>query len=352
MKLSVITQLRVHDEAVIKQAFELLQKQTIGANEFEVLIFYNYENVTLEMVEFIENLKGSYKLNIVLKEGNLDVERLRGEYITFFDFYTKFRPNVYERLYNAAQKKDLDFISACLEEKNEKKIINKKNIMQSNFATITALKVIKKEVLLTKGLNFISQLNEPNIKHLDVQLYLAGLNYDFATDIKYKNKTPFNEEYIINSIKDIQYVFDSLISDYGEGFNQDLKIILFKQILNLVDKNTFLNEVEKSHQETLLNVLESLLSISDESIYKGNEGYKAFLNLITLGLYDEAMKYMVIFRSKRYWYNQSQKYETYFEKIHISSKNLYLGKLQSLFEEFKVYLNILKVHCIKYLFFC
>ncbi|MEM5623795.1 hypothetical protein AAHB56_31530 [Bacillus thuringiensis] len=190
--------------------------------------------------------------------------------------------------------------------------------MQSNFATITALKIIKKEVLLTKEFNFISQLNESNIKYLDVKLYLAGLNYDFATDIKYKNKKPFNEEYIINSIKDIQYIFDSLISDYGEGFNQDLKIILFKQILNLVDKNTFLNEVEKGHQETLLNVLKNLLSISDERIYKGNEGYKGFLNLITLGLYDEAMKYMVIFRSKRYWYNQSQKYETYFEKIHIS----------------------------------
>ncbi|MED0946755.1 CDP-glycerol glycerophosphotransferase family protein [Bacillus mobilis] len=314
MKLSVVTQLRAHDEGVIKQAFELLQNQTIDANEFELLIFYNYENVSLEMVRFVEKLKESCKLNIVLKEGKIDVEGLRGEYITFFDFYTKFRPNVYERLYNAAQKRNLDFISACLEEKNEKKIINKKNIMQSNFATITALKIIKKEVLLTKEFNFISQLNESNIKYLDIKLYLSGSNYDFATDIKYKNKTPFNEEYIINSIKDIQYIFDSSISDYGEGFNQDLKIILFKQILNLVDKNTFLNEVEKGHQETLLNVLKDLLSISDERIYKGNEGYKEFLNLITLGLYDEAMKYMVIFRSKRYWYNQSQKYETYFEK--------------------------------------
>ncbi|MEM5623796.1 hypothetical protein AAHB56_31535 [Bacillus thuringiensis] len=126
MKLSVVTQLRAHDEGVIKQAFELLQKQTIDANEFELLIFYNYENVSLEMVRFVEKLKESCKLNIVLKEGKIDVEGLRGEYITFFDFYTKFRPNVYERLYNAVQKRDLDFISACLEEKNEKKIINKK----------------------------------------------------------------------------------------------------------------------------------------------------------------------------------------------------------------------------------
>ncbi len=39
MKLSVVTQLRAHDEGVIKQAFELLQKQTIDANEFELLIF-------------------------------------------------------------------------------------------------------------------------------------------------------------------------------------------------------------------------------------------------------------------------------------------------------------------------
>lgn len=118
MKLSVVTQLQTHDETVIKQAFDLLQKQTINVKNFELVIFCNNESTTQEMVEYIETLKGNYKMNILLKE-DIEINELKGEYVTFFDFYDKFRPNVYGLLYDAAKKKDLDFIAACLE-KNPK----------------------------------------------------------------------------------------------------------------------------------------------------------------------------------------------------------------------------------------
>ncbi|SCB71233.1 CDP-glycerol glycerophosphotransferase family protein [Bacillus mycoides] len=313
MKLSVVTQLQTHDETVIKQAFDLLQKQTINVKNFELVIFYNNESTTQEMVEYIETLKGNYKMNILLKE-DIEINELKGEYVTFFDFYDKFRPNVYGLLYDAAKKKDLDFIAACLEKKSQDNLINKENILHSNFNTITTLKLIKKEVLLKPGISFISKISSSNIRYLDFNLYLSNLRYEFANEIKYKNKTPFNEEYVINSIHDVDYIVDVLISNYGQDFNKDIKVILFKKILSLIDKNTFLNQIEKRYQNKLLDTLKKILYISDEAIYEGNEGYSTFLDLVKLNLYEEAIQYMRIFRSRRYWYNQSQKFENYFEK--------------------------------------
>lgn len=193
-------------------------------------------------------------------------------------------------------------------------MINKENILHSNFNTITTLKLIKKEVLLKHGISFISKISSANIRYLDFNLYLSNLRYEFANEIKYKNKTPFNEEYVINSIHDVDYIVDVLISNYGQDFNKDIKVILFKKILSLIDKNTFLNQIEKRYQNKLLDTLKKILYISDEAIYEGNEGYSTFLDLVNLNLYEEAIQYMQIFRSRRYWYNQSQKFENYFEK--------------------------------------
>lgn len=314
MKLSVVTQLHTHDETLIQQAFELLQKQTINVNGFEFIICYNNENATQEIVEYIESLKGHYKINVLIKEGNLCIKELKGEYVTFFDFYDKFRPNVYERLYEAAKRNNLDFIAACLEKKAQNNLINKEDILHSDFNTLTTLKLIKKEVLLRQEFNFILDVNSSNIRYLDFKLYLSNLYYEFANEIKYKNKMPFNEKYVINFICDVDYVVDFLVSGYGEDFNSDVKKILFNEILSVLDKNTFLNQIEKRYQDKLLDVLKKILYISDDSIYKGNEGYKSFLRLVKLNLYEEAIQYMRIFRSRRHWYNQSQRFENYFEK--------------------------------------
>src|SRR5690606_20732905 len=216
---------------------------------------------------------------------------------------------------NKMNENNLDFIAAS--EKNLTKIQVENDILDSNYFALNSLKLIKKELLEKEEYSFLTGTDDEKvIQYLNFVLYLSDTKYQIAKDAVYHNNINFDDNFIVDSINKIVYVSERLFKKYGQALNEKARFLLIKHIMFLIDKNVFLDEVEEEYQIRLYQHLSTLLDTATESKYRENNiwGYKPFFNLINKGLYDEATQYMKLLRSRRYWFEESQRLESYFEK--------------------------------------
>ncbi|WP_242144836.1 MULTISPECIES: CDP-glycerol glycerophosphotransferase family protein [unclassified Bacillus cereus group] len=311
MKISVVVPLYTNETSKVGQLIKLFRQQTIGYKNIELVFLCNESSG--ELKEQLQIPTGELNTNIIFTKDKLDIGALKGEYVSFCKLSYKFRLNVYEEMYNLIRKKEYDFVSIPLDIKGRASI-DDKNILGSDFDTLTSLKLIKKETLMRKEFSFLSKGNIEDISYVNVKLYLMGVKYAFSPKINYKDKAAFDDQYIIHAIDEMESICNLLIKDYGSDFDGRLNKLLMKRMLYLADKNIFLDQVEVGYQQRLFNTLRELHSISNNDVLNDSKVYHGFINLLSQGLDEEAIQYMKLLRSKRYWYGQSQKYEKYFEK--------------------------------------
>ncbi|NGY89330.1 hypothetical protein F6Y05_41140 [Bacillus megaterium] len=69
---------------------------------------------------------------------------LKGKYISFFDFNYSISPHLYKELYNTAEKKGLDFVSANADSTVKTNLDASAEVIKQGFNALTSLKLIKK----------------------------------------------------------------------------------------------------------------------------------------------------------------------------------------------------------------
>ncbi|WP_088265956.1 CDP-glycerol glycerophosphotransferase family protein [Bacillus mycoides] len=312
MKVSIVVTLQNDSLALLDTAITMLEKQTIGYGNLEVVLV-SKDKVEKDFCEYVKTLKQKFKIDILLQENTFNIKALRGEYITFFDLHHKFKPNVYQKMYDVANKDGLDFVSACLSSKHQQIQVND-NVLNSSFEAVTSLKLIKKHILQQAEFSFLTNLTPGIIQYMDFQLYMKPLRYKFIKEIEHKNKADLDEVNILNHIQDLKVMTKYLFDEYREDLNSNIKVLLINHILYISDKAVFLNQIEARYRIQLLEILRELICLSDENTLNSIKGYESYLNLVRNGLYDEAVQYMKLLRSRRYWHKETKKFEVFFEK--------------------------------------
>ncbi|WP_249410228.1 CDP-glycerol glycerophosphotransferase family protein [Bacillus cereus] len=312
MKVSIVTILQSDSLEWLDTAIAMLEKQTIGYENLE-LVLVSKEKVEKNFGEYVKKSKQKFKIDIFLQENTFNIKKLRGEYITFFDLHHKFRPNVYQKMYDVANKDSLDFVSGCLHKKHQKVQVND-NVLSSSFEAVTSLKLIKKNILQQEDFSFLSNLTPGNVKYMDFKLYIKSFKFKFMKEIEHKNKTDLDEMNILNHIQDLKILTNCLFDEYGQHLNPNIKLLIINHILYISDKTVFLNQIEARDRVQLLEILREVICLSDEKTLNSIKGYESYLNLVSNGLYDEAVQYMKLLRSRRYWHKETKKFEAFFEK--------------------------------------
>ena len=312
MKISIVALLYNNDINNLAKSLDILKKQTIGDDNLEIIIV----DKTKGKVDI--NIQKTFKENNIKIVNNIDfnIKELKGKYISFFDLNYVIKEDAYLELYKILETDNLDFISANIYQKPQPKLNNKNDILNSNFNSLTSLKLIKKELLLKTDFEFLKIVDKNTIKYLDFKLYILDLKFKIMTNVKYKNIFEFDEEYMLQEIDIINYIVDMLIQEYGVNFEEKIKFIILNHAMYIIDKNIFLNNICEEKQMELYANVSKLLNIVDKKKLAsyGLEGYKPVLRLISKGLYEETTQYISLLRSKRYWYNRSKKYEKYINK--------------------------------------
>ncbi|MEH6958022.1 CDP-glycerol glycerophosphotransferase family protein, partial [Neobacillus drentensis] len=309
--LTIILHLQEDNAESIKSSINSLKSQTIGFDKLHVIILDSVKNKSEGLITL---------LNILIKEKNItitteiDIENVIGDYISFLNTNYVINQKCFENLYNHIQSKDIDFVSAV--EKNFTKItIKDGNALSSNYYALTGLKLIKKEILLSQSFNKMRGTKNINIQYIHLKLFLQGFKYSVAKECVYRHHISFDEKYINQSIFEVDSMI-GLLNEDSMRLKEEGNFLLICHIMFMIDKNTFLDNIEEQSQRNLYNNLGLMLDKVDYNKFsKYNlEGYTPFFNLILKGLYEEATQFMRLLRSKRYWFNEADRLEKYFIK--------------------------------------
>ncbi|NER44779.1 hypothetical protein G3M54_34135 [Bacillus megaterium NBRC 15308 = ATCC 14581] len=105
-------------------------------------------------------------------------------------------------------------------------------------------------------------------------------------------------------------------SQAPKELNKAIKFQLLTHMLYLIDKNTFTNNLTEEKQTIAYNELRSLLALFSPQEIKscGIDGYIPIFKMLDKNLDEEATEYIKLLRSKRHWYEQTNKYKQYFKK--------------------------------------
>jgi CDP-glycerol glycerophosphotransferase (TagB/SpsB family) len=314
MKISVIALIDNTNVAKLDDAVNLLKKQSIKYENIEMIIYNNINKVDTQSNETLASLASKHKLKVVT-EGNL-LSEVTGEYVSFFDVDCKIDVNFFASLVKTCEDKKVDFASANAWTNYYKPIVNQENILWNRWITVSAAKVIKKHVLIEHGSHLNEQLTREKIIYFNYELYKLALPNEFLANVKYKYDVDIAEhKHILANVHAITYVIDHLIRDNQENIDLNTIVTLIKNILFIADKKLFLDDTDTSVQRDLLHALKRLQALENyDPNLSSNVGYKGFNMLVETEAYDEAIQYMKLFRSKRYWYERSQSFEAFFEK--------------------------------------
>ncbi|MEE6133302.1 CDP-glycerol glycerophosphotransferase family protein [Priestia sp. GS2] len=315
MKVSIVALLQDNNIANFSTAMELFKKQHIGYENLELIIMD--QTTTKTEIETIEVAKAAQEENVrIVREGKVDFAALKGSYVNFFDFNYEIGNGFYNTLYDLCEKEQLDFASANMTADIDKDLSNSAHVVELGFDGIVSMKLIKKDLLLQKGFSFLNDVNAKTIEFLQFKLYLVPLKFKYTNRVRYHHYFDFNEEYIKDSVKNVSYTIKQSIELNNQDMYKDISMIELQHLMYLIDKNTFTNNLMEEEQSIAYGAVRELLKIFNSEELKANDlgGYLPFFNLLKKELDEEATHYIKLLRSKRHWYQQSNKYEQYFEK--------------------------------------
>jgi CDP-glycerol glycerophosphotransferase (TagB/SpsB family) len=304
MKVAIIIPLQDNYPAEdIHKTISIFKKQSLGFENFQI-IFVNHSNENKELfdIEFEQNIK-------VVNE--LDIREIESDYISFCKIHYAIGIDMFKHLLKLLKEKNVDFVSAHL---NGAMYEQDGDLIDMDFKSITSFKLIKKHVLLHKDFDYLKNIDDGTINLLSYHLYLKEFTYYYSEKAKYQYHYTFDEGFLIQSIHNLQFISENLLKTIDHSKNPYILHSLIKEALFLIDKYIFLNNLEERDQNLLFNLLNTLSQYVDLDGVRNIEGYKPFLEMIQHDLHAEAVEYMKLLRSKRHWYNQTKKYEHFFQR--------------------------------------
>jgi CDP-glycerol glycerophosphotransferase (TagB/SpsB family) len=315
MKVSIVALLQESNLTNFIDTLNRLREQTIGFENIELIILDQAVEKTSQ--EVIELSKLSQEANIhVQKESEVNFASLKGKYISFFDFNYSISPHLYSELYNTAEKKGLDFVSANADSTVKTNMDASADVIKKGFNALTSLKLIKKDTLLQHPQLVSKSVTSTAVEAFHFLVYTKKLSFNYIGKLKCKNGFTFDEDYISSSIGQIGEVNRALQMQAPKELNEAIKFQLLTHMLYLIDKNTFTNNLTEEKQTIAYNELRSLLALFSSQEIKscGIDGYIPIFKMLDKNLDEEATEYIKLLRSKRHWYEQTNKYKQYFKK--------------------------------------
>lgn len=317
MKVSVVTLLQESNIENFNSGLEVLKKQTLGFDNMELIVIDQAESKSEEQI--IELAQLAKKANVCVQHDNsLKVEELRGKYISFFDFNYSTSPHLYKNLCREMDKHSVDFVSANLitSIREDRNLAGAEEVIGAGVNAMAGLKLINKESLLKiAGENKI-EVSDSFIELLNINFYLRPFTFKYVNKQFYRNKFTFNESYVNNSISHIGYIAEHVDLSASEKSVSLVKVQLLKHLTFLLDKNMFTDNLSEEEQAAAYDVLRNFLGFVSKKEIQSNDldGYTPLFNMVNKKLDEEATHYIKLLRSKRHWYEQTNKYKQYFEK--------------------------------------
>ncbi|MBU8752340.1 CDP-glycerol glycerophosphotransferase family protein [Priestia megaterium] len=346
MKVSIIALLHKNNVKNFAATSQLLKQQTIGYENIELVIVDELEAKSNQIKEEIAALSQDPNVRVV---EDVQIEELSGEYVSFLDWNYQLKPDMYLTLVQTAKDSDMDFVSANEGPLAQARYHEAHFVINNGLSAVTSLKVLKKEVLLK--LNVGNHIDSALVKTIDFILYsLPTLSFSFLGELTYKNQFSFDEDYVYQESIDARKIIEQAPTVFHHDFDEEVEMVLVQHLMNLIDKKLFTDDMVEQKQTFVYETLRMLTKnlTDDEFTTMGLGGYNLFLNMIKKGLDHEATEYIKLLRSKRHWYTQTKKYQTYFKKHpHNLEKSLSWKITKPLRTAYRLY-NAVRRRLVKY----
>ncbi|MGN1294835.1 MAG: CDP-glycerol glycerophosphotransferase family protein, partial [Bacilli bacterium] len=311
MGISLILQINKDNYSNLEACLNEIKLQSFDFDKFELLAVCNTDNLSENNI--IELKAFCVKNNISYME-DVEIDRLKGKYVCFYDLNYRIPPSTFDVLYKEMKQHNVDFVVAQEKNLTDFKFGNHTDVFKGNLHAVKSFKLIETSLLKKIDIDLIKYLNNRTICFLNFYLYL-NKNYKYKiVNVKYRNNFKISKDYIESIIKEIDYLHSDILT--ADLYADNVRLLLIKECMHLIDKNTFLDLVDERSQITLFKILNQLLSKINNTVLKNSRlsGYSPFFNLLKIEAYDEAVKYMKLLRSRRYWYDRTQKYEVFFKR--------------------------------------
>ncbi|WP_144525972.1 CDP-glycerol glycerophosphotransferase family protein [Bacillus pumilus] len=287
IEITLVVPLDSPDKNRLQAYVDSIKQQTIKFEKLEVFfVLENKMNLTLEN-------------NIYLISRDIfDLSKTKGKYIFLSNIEYRFEPSLLEDMQNKLKvnKEGIFKANANLNNKFEQimaatfllkeKLISLENFNEKHFSTNCLAQFFfeihnQKIVTGSVGKSFIDE---------------KSLEYNYQRNIKVIN-------FIINRSN------NQILETHGQ--------FILEELISIVDTNVFLNNLlENDHMNAYDAIKKIIQHIEINDIYDFNKvGYGTFLRLIETNNYYEATEFMKLLKSRRFWFNQSKKYKSYFARV-------------------------------------
>ncbi|SFD10301.1 CDP-glycerol glycerophosphotransferase family protein [Bacillus sp. UNCCL81] len=286
--------------------------QSIKQNQIELILFNTENEVLNEETEktLTHQFNDLSVINTKLKPNDLN-----GKYVFIYDRKTKINKQLLEVLLRIADSGKYDCIFPTENTKKlEVKPVNMNDFTYSDLMSMNLMRTITLKDYFVK--NKIQEFNYFELKYFQLRQYFTNKNIGTNDVLAIKN-TEINDEYIHNQFQEINYLFVKIREESDKDLQKFAYSILIKQLIFLVDKKIFVDEIDEEIQIQLLELLQLIIKEVNLPETLKNiklEGYKGFFAILNMNKYTEAISYMKLFRSKRYQYHTANKYSNYLEK--------------------------------------
>ncbi|PEJ59479.1 teichoic acid biosynthesis protein [Bacillus sp. AFS002410] len=289
-----------------------IKKQSIKQDQIE-LILYNTENELL--AEETEEILSQQFKNLKLVNTKLKLDDLNGKYVFIYDRKISLNQHLLEVFLRIADSGKYDCIFSTEEEK--KLEVNPINFNEFTYSDLMSMNLLRTATLK----EYLIETKTQEIDYFGLKYYLIKqyiTNKKIGTnDVLSIENNEIDDEYFINQIKEIDNLFLKVKEESNVDFQKHAYGLYIKQLMFLIDKKKFVDELDEELQIKLLELLRLITKeINLEEVLKEIklEGYKGFFSILSLKKYSEAISYMKLFRSKRYQYHVANKYSNYLEK--------------------------------------
>ncbi|MCM3035928.1 CDP-glycerol glycerophosphotransferase family protein [Bacillus pumilus] len=287
IEITLVIPLDSPDKNRLQTYVDSIKQQTIKFEKLEVFfVIENKMNLTLE-----DNI-------YLISRDIFDLSKAKGKFIFLSNIEYRFEPSLLEDMQNKfkVNKEGIFKANANLNNKFEQimaatfllkeKLISLENFNEKYFSTNSLAQFffeIHTQQIVTEsvGKSFIDE---------------KSLEYNYQRNVK-----------VINFIVDRSN--NQILETHGQ--------FILEELISVVDTNVFLNNLlENDHMNAYDAIKKIIQYIEIKDIYDFNEvGYGTFLRLIETNNYYEATEFMKLFKSRRFWFNQTKKYKSYFTRV-------------------------------------
>ncbi|PGM56733.1 CDP-glycerol glycerophosphotransferase family protein [Bacillus sp. AFS053548] len=299
----------------INQALDCINSvkdQSIKQNQIELILFNTENEVLNEETEKTLTLQYN-DLSVI--NTKLKPDDLNGKYVFIYDRKTNINKYLLEVFLRIADSGKYDCIFTT---QNTKKLemnpIKMNDFIYSDLMSMNLLRTVTLKDYLVK--NKIQEFNYFELKYYQLRQYFTNKNIGTNDVLAIKN-TEINDEYIHNLVQEINYLFVKVREEFDKDLQKLVYGMFIKQLMVLVDKKIFVEELDEELQIQLLELLQLItkeVNLPETLKNIKLEGYKGFFAILSMKKYSESISYMKLFRSKRYQYHTANKYSNYLEK--------------------------------------